>query len=286
MGRVPAGVPSGTALDAPGTPAARDSGLTSPGSTRLTPGLFGELVLHLVKREIDTTHRMTVLGWAWPLMRQLVQLAVLVFIFGSVLDLGIEHFAVFVFSGLIAWNWFSNGVGTATGSLLANRHLLYQPRLPPAVIPIVAIVVPLVDALMALPVLLILVQMEAGIPATAIAIPLLVLAQVFLMAGIAWLTAATSVFLRDVPNMVMVGLNVLFYLTPIFYGLKVVPAEYHGLLELNPMATIVTSYRAVLLGEALPDAFAIAYALAVSAGLIALGYMVFVRLQNRFVDNL
>lgn len=260
--------------------------MSAPGSARLTPGLFGELVLHLVKREIDTTHRMTVLGWAWPLMRQLVQLAVLVFIFGSVLDLGIEHFAVFVFSGLIAWNWFSNGVGTATGSLLANRHLLYQPRLPPAVIPVVAIVVPLVDALMALPVLLILVQVEAGIPATAIAIPLLVLAQILLMAGIAWLTAATSVFLRDVPNMVMVGLNVLFYLTPIFYGLKVVPAEYHALLELNPMATIVTGYRAVLLGEALPGGFAIAYTLAVSAGLIALGYLVFVRLQNRFVDNL
>jgi lipopolysaccharide transport system permease protein len=274
--------------DSPSRPqgAAPHDGMTPPGSVRLTPGLFGELVVHLVRREIDTTHRMTVLGWAWPLVRQLVQLGVLVFIFGSVLDLGIENFAVFVFSGLIAWNWFSNGVGSATGSLLENRHLLYQPRLPPAVIPIVAVVVPLVDALMALPVLLILLEVEAGIPATVLAIPLLVAAQIFLMAGIAWLTASTSVFLRDVPNIVMVGLNVLFYLTPIFYGLKVVPDEYLGLLKLNPMATIVTSYRSILLGEPLPGGFAIAYTLVLSAGLIALGYLVFARLQNRFVDNL
>jgi lipopolysaccharide transport system permease protein len=252
----------------------------------MSPGLFTELVLHLVKREIDTTHRMTVLGWAWPLMRQLVQLAVLVFIFGSVLDLGIENFAVFVFSGLIAWNWFSAAVGVATGSLLEHRHLLYQPRLPPAVIPIVAIIVPLVDVLMALPVLVLLLQLEAGIPLTALLIPVLVLAQLLLMAGIAWITASLSVFMRDVPNMVMVGLNVLFYLTPVFYGLKSIPERYVGLLKLNPMATIVSSYRAILLGEPLPGTFAIVYTIALSLGLTALGYLLFMRLQNRFVDNL
>jgi lipopolysaccharide transport system permease protein len=285
MGQAPAGVLSDD-RQTEAEPRELTRNLVTPGTVGLRPGMFGELVVHLVKREIDTTHRMTVLGWAWPLVRQLVQLAVLVFIFGSVLDLGIEHFAVFVFSGLIAWNWFSNGVGTATGSLLSTRHLLYQPRLPPAVIPIVAVVVPLVDVLMALPVLLILLQVEAGIPATVLAIPLLVLAQILLMAGIAWLTAALSVFLRDVPNMVMVGLNVLFYLTPIFYGLKVVPEQYQGLLDVNPMATIVNSYRAILLGEALPGTFAIVYTLVLSIGLIALGYLVFARLQNRFVDNL
>jgi len=248
--------------------------------------LFKELVFHLVKREIDTTHRMTVLGWAWPLMRQLVQLGVLVFIFGSVLDLGIENFAVFVFSGLLAWNWFSTGVGEATGSLLAHRHLLYQPRLPPAVIPTVSIIVPLVDVLMALPVLVILLQLEAGVPATIAFIPVLVLVQLVLMAGAAWLTAAASVFLRDVPNIVAVGLNVLFYLTPVFYGLKVIPDKYAGLLKLNPLATIVSSYRAILLGEPLPGTFAIVYCLLVAGVLAVVGYLFFARLQNRFVDNL
>jgi lipopolysaccharide transport system permease protein len=267
-------------------PAASADALITAGSTRLSPGSFSELVLHLVKREIDTTHRMTVLGWAWPLMRQLVQLAVLVFIFGSVLDLGIENFAVFVFSGLIAWNWFSAAVGVATGSLLEHRHLLYQPRLPPAVIPIVAIIVPLVDVLMALPVLVILLQLEAGIPLSALLIPVLVLAQLLLMAGIAWITASLSVFMRDVPNMVMVGLNVLFYLTPVFYGLKSIPERYVGLLKLNPMATIVSSYRAILLGEPLPGTFAIVYTIVLSVGLTVLGYVLFMRLQNRFVDNL
>jgi lipopolysaccharide transport system permease protein len=244
------------------------------------------LCVHLVKREIDATHRMTVLGWAWPLVRQLIQLAVLVFIFGSVLDLGIEDFPVFVFSGLIAWTWFAVGVSGATNSLLSERHLLYQPRLPPPVLPIVAVAVPLVDVVMALPVLAIMLATENGIPATALLMPVLVIAQFVLMAGIAWLTAAGSVFFRDVPNLVAVGLNVLFYLTPVFYGLKAIPQKYEWVLKLNPMATIVTAYRAILLGQPYPGPLTIAYTLGLSVVLLGLGYFAFTRSQDRFVDSL
>jgi lipopolysaccharide transport system permease protein len=274
-----AGGSESIALDAPPS-------LSAPRSTQLSPGLFKELCLHLVKREIDATHRMTILGWAWPVVRQLVQLAVLVFIFGSVLDLGIENFPVFVFSGLIAWTWFAGGTTAATGSLLEQRDLLFQPRLPPAVLPIVAVAVPLVDVLMALPILLAMLLIEGGIPATALLIPLLILVQLVLMSGIAWLTAAGSVFLRDIPNVTAVGLNVLFYLTPVFYGLHTIPEKYAGLLKLNPMATIVNSYRALLLGEPFPGLGAVAYTLAFAAGLSVLGFLVFTRVEHRFVDNL
>lgn len=266
--------------------AASSGGLVGPRSPELSLGLFKELVLHLVKREIDATHRMTVLGWTWPVVRQLAQLAVLVFIFGSVLDLGIPNFPVFVFSGLIAWGWFAAGTSAATSSLLTQRHLLFQPRLPPAVLPIVAIVVPLVDVVIALPVLGVLLGFEAGIPWTAVFVPVLILGQLLLMAGLAWLVAAGSVFLRDVPNIVAVGLNVLFYLTPVFYGLHTIPEQYVDLLKLNPMATIVEGYRALLLGEPYPGGWTIAYAVGFALVLTALGWTLFNRLQHRFVDSL
>jgi len=275
--------------DARANGAPRDAsavGLTSPRAASLSPGLFKELVLHLVKREIDSTHRMTVLGWLWPVVRQLAQLAVLVFIFGSVLDLGIEHFGVFVFSGLIAWAWFAGGTAAATSSLLTQRHLLSQPRLPPAVLPIVAVAVPLVDVLMAVPVLAVMLLFETGIPWTAVFVPLLILAQLVLMSGIAWLTSAGSVFLRDVPNIVAVSLNILFYLTPVFYGLHTIPEKYVNILDLNPMATIVETYRALLLGQPYPDLWAIAYTIVVSLGFMTVGYVVFNRLQHRFVESL
>jgi lipopolysaccharide transport system permease protein len=267
---------------------ARDatSGLTHPSAAKPSPGLFWELVLHLAKRQLDSTHRMTVLGWAWPLTRQLVQLGVLVFIFGSVLNLGIENFAIFVFTGLIAWTWFSSGVSAATSCIIGERHLLYFNRLPPAVIPIVAVIVPLVDVLMALPVLGAMLFFEGGIPTGALLIPLLIVFQLVLMSGIAWLTSAGSVFFRDIPNIVLLALTVLFYLTPIFYGLRTVPEKYSFMLDLNPMATVVTSFRAMVTDEPYPGGGAIAWALGLAVVLLIAGYFAFARSQDRFVDSL
>ncbi len=263
-----------------------EAALTTPSMRRLTPGVFQEVVLHLVRREIDATHRMTLLGWAWPVARQLAQLAALVFIFGSVLDLNIDHFPVFVFSGLIAWTWFSTGLGTAATVLLDERHLVFQPRLPSAVLPIVSIVVPLVDVLLALPILLGMAVLETGLEWTIVVTPLLVVLQLALMAGIAWLVSSVSVFFRDVPNLVQVVLQILFYMTPVFYGLRTVPDEYQWVLQLNPMTTLVEAYRAALLGAPWPSAGHFLYVAVLAIVLCIGGYITFRRLSRNFADNL
>jgi lipopolysaccharide transport system permease protein len=268
----------------PTTPATEP--LAAPGSRHLTPGVFQEVVLHLVKREIDATHRMTILGWAWPVARQLAQLVALVFLFGSVLDLGIPHFPVFVFSGLIAWTWFSTGVGTAATVLLDERHLVFQPRLPRAVLPIVSVVVPLVDVILALPILLLLAILERGLQWTVVLTPLLVLLQLVLMAGISWLVSSITVFFRDVPNLTAVALQILFYMTPVFYGLRKVPEKYQGILEANPMTTLVEAYRAALLGEPWPSAGHFAYVIILAIVLAGSGFWTFQRLSRNFADSL
>lgn len=266
--------------------AAPADGLVAPGTHVSGVRPFVELVTHLVRRNIDSSHRLTLLGWAWPLARQLAQLAALVFIFGSVLDLGIEHFPVFVFSGLVAWSWFSGGVTAATSSLLDQRHLIFQPRFPRLVLPIVAVSVPLVDVLLALPVLIVLAAFELGIEWTIVLLPLLVALQLALMSGLAWLLAAASVFSRDVPNLVAVALQILFYMTPVFYSLRAVPDQYASILSLNPMTVLVEGWRAALLGDPWPSVGRFAYVLGLSVALCVVGCAVFRRLSRRFVDAL
>src|SRR3712207_4332304 len=104
--------------------------VAGPSSSRRDLGQFRELVLYLAKRELTTKHRWTVLGWAWPLTRQLIQLAVLVFVFTAIFDFGIENYAVFVFIGLIAFTWFTAGMTDAATSLLSKRQLVFQPGIP------------------------------------------------------------------------------------------------------------------------------------------------------------
>jgi ABC-type polysaccharide/polyol phosphate export permease len=85
--------------------------------------------MHLTRRHLASSYHLTLLGWAWPVARQLVQLAVLVFLFSQIFDLGIENYPVFVFIGLLAWTWLSSGVASAASSLIQQRHLVNQPRL-------------------------------------------------------------------------------------------------------------------------------------------------------------
>lgn len=244
-----------------------------------------EIVTRLARRQLESKHSLTLLGWLWPLTRQLAQLGVLVFVFSKVFHQeGIENFPVFVFVGLIAWTWFSTGLGDAATSVAAQRHLVLQSRVPSAAIPLVAVVVPLVDVLIALPVLLLMLVVSDELHWTLLLVPLLIPVQALLMTGIAWLASASAVFFRDVPNVVYLGLTLLFYMTPVFYASDNWPEQYRWLLDVNPLATIIGCYRALLLDDPWPQAWLIAVVVAGSGLLAMLGYRLFRRLEPRFAD--
>jgi lipopolysaccharide transport system permease protein len=245
-----------------------------------------DLVIHLARRQLESAHRFTLLGWLWPLARQLVQLAVLVFLFSSVLDLGIEDFALFVFTGLLIFSWFQNAVTAATAVLERERHLVFSARFPTIALPLVAVAVPLVDVLIALPVLVVMLAAEGRLEATALLLPGLLALEFVLTAGVALLVAPLSVYFRDVPNIVSLGLLLLFYLTPVFYGLKNVPERFHWMLELNPLTPLVTAVRAVMLEGRLPAAGDVLTVAAVAAVAAAAGLWTFRRLEPDMVDEL
>jgi lipopolysaccharide transport system permease protein len=242
--------------------------------------------VHLARRRLESEHRLTALGWLWPLIRQLAQLVVLVIVFSSVLDLGIPDYPLFVFAGLIVWSWFSTALSTATTALVNERHLVYSPRLPNMVIPLVAVAVPLVDLLIVLPVLLITLAVEGRLDWAVLLLPALLAVQFALTAGLSLIASAVNVYFRDVQNLVGVGLLLFFYLTPIFYGLKNVPEDYRWLLHLNPMTPLINSVRAVLLDGTLPRWQDLAIICPVALLALVAGVSVFRRLEPNFVDEL
>ncbi len=245
-----------------------------------------DLILHLVRRELASAHRNTLLGWTWPLARQLAQLAVLVFLFSKVLDLGIEDYPVFVFTGLIAWTWFQTALSTAAISVVVNGHLVGQPRFPTLALPLVAVAVPCFDVLMALPVLLVLLATEGRLDPTVLLLPLPLLAQFAFTAGVALIVSAANVYLRDVQNVVGVLLLMLFYLTPVFYGLKNVPDEFHWLLRINPLTAFVNADRALLFDGRLPALLDVVIGAGAAALAVVIGLALFRRLQPGFIDEL
>jgi lipopolysaccharide transport system permease protein len=260
--------------------------LRPAGARPLRPRPFAELVVHLTVRHLKSSHHLTLLGWGWPVVRQLAQLAVLVFLFGHIFDLNIANYPVFVFVGLMAWNWFASGVSGASTSVLTQRHLVMQPRLPSSVLPIVAVAVPLVDVLFALPVLVLMLVLSTGLSWGLLACPVLLALEFVLIAGLAWMAAGVSVFLRDVPNLMAVALMILFYLTPVFYARSRVPERFRWVIDLNPLTTITEAYRSLLLDTPGPSVARLGAMAAASVAVALLGHRVFVRLAPRFADYL
>jgi ABC-type polysaccharide/polyol phosphate export permease len=153
-------------------------------------------------------------------------------------------------------------------------------------LPLVAVAVPFFDVLMALPILLILLFADGRLGDTALLLPLLIALQFAFTAGVALLTSTANVYFRDVQNLVVVLLLLLFYMTPIFYGLKNVPPEFHWVLRANPLTAFVNADRAVLFEGRLPAG--IDLAIAVGSTLVALpvGIALFRRFQSGFIDEL
>ena len=245
-----------------------------------------DLVVHLARRQIDSQHRLTLLGWLWPLARQLAQLAVLVFLFSKVLELDIEDYALFVFTGLLIWGWFSSSLTLGTASLTANRHLVSTPRFPDVALPLVAVAATVVDLLLALPILLIMLALDGRLEASALLFPVVLVALFAFSAGLAMAASAINVFFRDVANIVGVALLALFYLTPVFFDLSNVPERFTWVLEANPMTHFVSAGRDVLFDGRLPDTGTAIAVLAMGPLAALLGFAIFRRLQHGFVDEL
>lgn len=245
-----------------------------------------ELVLHLSGRQLRSTHRRTVLGWSWPLVMQLIQLGVFVFVFKKVVELEIDNYPTFVFTGLAFWAFFSSGTIGAAGSVTANPALVLEPRMRAWVLPVMSIVVVAFDLAVAMGVLAVLVTITEGMTLAALMVPVLLAVQIVLMIGVGLLLAALHVRHRDVQPLAGAILLVLFYLTPIFYSVDLIPERFRWIVDVNPMGTLVTGYHSVLLDGELPAAGPLVAVAAVAVAVLAAGVVVFRRLSPSFADDL
>lgn len=255
-------------------------------SKRLAYRYFWDLVTHLVAREFRLRYRQALLGWLWAIGTPLTRLAILTYVFTRVLPLGIDDYPVFVFTGLIVWQWFAAGVASASSSAVDRRDLLFRPGLPRVAVPIVSVLTDGLDYLAALPILFLFLLLGNGVPATAAALPVLLAVQALLTLGLGFLACAANVYVRDVCLFVNVATLIGWYLTPVFYRAQDVPESFHFVLDLNPMAHLLSAHRAILIDGRLPEARSFFILVAVCTVIFLVGFAVYRRMSPNFVDEL
>lgn len=246
-----------------------------------------DLLRSLVDRDMKLMYKRSVLGVAWTLISPLLQLLVFVFVFQVIIKIDIPHFASYVFMGLLVWNWFQNSLIQATGVIISNRALIRQPGFSSPILPIVVVSSGLIHFILALPVLIAFLLVD-GVKLTPLVflLPLLQFLQFALIVTFSFLLAALNVKFRDTQHTLGVLLQLLFYLTPIFYQIESIPAKYWYIYSLNPMVHLVTSYRQIMMWGVSPDWLALAVIAGNILVFLPISYRLFIYQSLRFAEEL
>ncbi|MGH8064310.1 MAG: ABC transporter permease, partial [Candidatus Entotheonellia bacterium] len=213
-----------------------------------------DLLFVLVGRDMKLRYKRSVLGVLWTLVNPLAQLLILSFIFRMVLPLDIPNYTSFLFTGLLVWSWFQASLNQATGTIVENRELIKRPGFSANVLPTVTVASHLIHLLLALPVLLLFLMLDGcRLTSAILVLPLVMGLQFILILSLAYLVAAFHVVFRDTQYLLGIVLQLLFYLTPVFYEASAIPVRYQPLYRLNPMVHLLDAYRAILMRGELPD---------------------------------
>jgi len=247
-----------------------------------------EITLQLIVKDFKVRYKGRILGYAWALLTPLLFASIFNFVFQHIIRFEIADYPLFLVSGLFAWQWFSNSVSGGAGCFLQNSSLIKKLNFPRYLIPLSVVLIDALHFALALPIILVLLLVW-GKPvyyhAWWYGLPLVALTQLGIIYGATLCVASLNTVLRDVDKIVTLLVTMLFYLTPVFYPLSVVPEDILQLIRLNPMTGVISAWHGLFLGGSL-DWASLAYSMVWAVLLILLGATVYRQMSGRFAEVL
>lgn len=257
-----------------------------------------ELLWQMTKRVVLQRYRGSFLGVAWSFAHPLLMLSVYTFVFTVVFKArwgadvagasgGRGAFAVIMFCGMTVYSLFSEAVTGSCLCVVSSPNFVKKVIFPLEVLPLAQVLATFVLGLAWFALLILgALLLVGGLPATALLLPVLVVPLFAFSLGVSYLVAALGVYLRDLPHLLGVVLQVLFFATPIFYPLDAVPARFRTLLALNPLTVFIEQVRGVLFFGRLPDGAFFVLASLVSLLALQFGFVCFAKAKRGFADVL
>jgi lipopolysaccharide transport system permease protein len=249
------------------------------------------LIRSMTRRDILGRYRGSLGDALWTVLNPLLLMLTYFFVFGIVLqarfgsDPSRSGFVLYFLAGMLPWLAVSEAAGRAPSVILEHRNFVKKLVFPVEILPVAQTLAALVTQGFALLIfVLLLLAARGSVPATAFWLPVLIVPQVLLTVGLAWLLAATGAFVRDLGQMIGFLLTLWFFLTPICYPEASLPQWALPVLGKNPMFALVRGYRAIFL-ESHPPEFAALWKLwALGIALFLAGHAWFHKLRRAFAD--
>jgi len=251
-----------------------------------------EFISQLTRREIEGRYRSSLLGLTWSFINPIALLLVYTFVFGVVFRQrwgvhadGLGEYGLVLFAGMIAFGVFSECVNRAPGLIVSTPNYVKRVVFPLELLPLGVMGSALFHAGVSLSVLLVA-AVVSGLPPRPswLLVPLALAPVVLLSLGLLWILSSLGVFLRDLGYGVTLAVQVLFFLTPIFYPLDAIPDRFQVIARLNPLTSVVVAVRAAIFPGLEPLWADLAVSLGASGVLMLFGYAWFMRTRRAFGD--
>lgn len=255
-----------------------------------------DLLKTLVQRDMVARYKGSILGNLWPLLNQVAMLLIYTYVFSVVLKVKLDLkgmppdntfvFGLWLFAGLIPWIAFSNGLVQSAGSVIAQPNLVKKVVFPLTLLPLVSVLSSFLESTFGLMALIAFVGvLNHVVHPTLMLLPLIWVPQLMLTAGLGFLVAGLTVFIRDIPQSLSVLLNLWFYATPLIYPAELIPKPFQTLIFwVNPLTAISEMYRDVVLIGDVTHWGELAVATMISSVIFLGGWWSYQKMKPAFAD--
>jgi len=219
--------------------------------------MYKSLIWIFAWQEIKTQYAQTYFGIFWAVLRPLIILSIFTVLFSFLLKIHTTSpYILFAFTGMIAWNLFSQIAANASSAISLRQDLIRKMYFPKIILPLSKTLVASVDTMVSFA-MLFLIAAFLRFPLTwhILLLPFFLLLSICLGLAIALWMSVLTIRYRDLQQIVMPIISIGIWFTPVFFPTTIIPEQYHFLLYFNPMAGIIAGFRYAILGEAFPDLY-------------------------------
>ncbi len=248
---------------------------------------YRQLLKSNVSKEIRGKYKGSILGILWSFVNPLLMTLVYAIVFPFVLKNAQEHYTTFIVIAVLPWTFFTTAISQGTNCILVNGGIIKKVYFPREILPLSIVVSSLINFLIScLIIFIFLIFSGIGFSLYILLLPLIIIIQFTLVLGIVLITSSIDVYIRDLEYIINFFISMLFYATPVLYSMNMFPIKIQNILKLNPMTTIIESYRDVLFYQQVPNVLGLALVAILSIIILILGIKVFKKLEKGFAEEL